>query len=80
MTPGVLVVLFSMTATMTSPLTAQDRCDRCSAKAYVRVAMPVGELLFCAHHARKHADALQDVATEIHDETHRLHDEEAAER
>ena len=57
---------------MTAPLTAQDRCDRCGARAYVRVALPVGELLFCAHHARKHADALEGVATSIQDETHKL--------
>ncbi len=31
-----------------------------------------GELLFCAHHARAHADALQDVAAEVIDETERL--------
>ncbi|MEE6281166.1 DUF7455 domain-containing protein [Georgenia sunbinii] len=57
---------------MTAPLTALDRCDRCGAQAYVRVALPVGELLFCAHHARKHADALEGVATSIQDETHKL--------
>ncbi|HLS49840.1 MAG TPA: hypothetical protein VK024_07575 [Actinomycetaceae bacterium] len=62
---------------MTAPLTAEDRCDRCGAQAYVRVALSGGELLFCAHHARKHADALQGVATSIHDETHRLHEEDA---
>ncbi|QDB79446.1 hypothetical protein FHE66_03280 [Georgenia sp. 311] len=57
---------------MTAPMTAQDRCDRCGAQAYVRVELPVGELLFCAHHARKHAEALEGVATAIQDETHRL--------
>lgn len=36
--------------------------------------MPVGELLFCAHHARKHGNALQGVATGIHDESHRLNE------
>jgi len=40
------------------PLTAMDLCDRCSAQAYVRVILPAGELLFCAHHSRQHADAL----------------------
>jgi len=39
-------------------LTAADRCDRCGAPAYVRAELPGGgELLFCAHHGRKHADA-----------------------
>ena len=31
-------------------LDATDRCDRCSAQAYVKVIGKVGELLFCAHH------------------------------
>lgn len=62
------------TATAPSaPLTAVDRCDRCGAQAYLRVHLQAGgELLFCAHHARKHAEALEGVATAIHDETHRL--------
>lgn len=60
-------------------LTAQDRCDACGAQAYVRVELASGELLFCAHHARKHADALARVALSIQDETARL-DEEAVQR
>ena len=59
-------------------MTALDRCDACGAQAYVRVQLETGELLFCAHHARKHADALQKVATDIHDETARLHAEEGS--
>lgn len=59
----------------TIQLTAQDRCDRCGARAYVRVELPVGELLFCAHHARQHTPALEEVATGILDETHLLHAE-----
>ena len=55
------------------PLTALDLCDRCGAQAYVRVVLPTaGELLFCAHHGRQHADALARVAVEIQDETDRL--------
>jgi hypothetical protein len=55
------------------PLTASDLCDRCGAPAYVRVMLPgSGELLFCAHHNRQHADALAKVAVEIQDETARL--------
>lgn len=61
-----------MTATTTVPLTAADRCDRCGARAYVRVVLPAGELFFCAHHGRKHAIALADVADYIQDETDRL--------
>ncbi len=57
----------------TKPLTASDICDRCGAPAYVRVLLPgSAELLFCAHHNRKHADALAKVAVEIQDETGRL--------
>ncbi|UFU04815.1 DUF7455 domain-containing protein [Ruania halotolerans] len=54
-------------------LTAADRCDACGAQAYVRVLLDAGELLFCAHHARKHSEKLTTVATHIQDETERLH-------
>ncbi len=67
-----------MNATVTDHLTATDRCDRCGARAYVRVVLPVGELLFCAHHGRKHADALREVAVAVHDESDRLHVDQAA--
>jgi hypothetical protein len=52
------------------PLTASDRCDRCGAQAYLRVTMAGGgELLFCAHHAHEHGDALRPLADCWHDET-----------
>lgn len=54
-------------------LTAADRCDRCSARAYVRVLLPnFLELLFCAHHNRQYASTLTKIAIEIHDETGQL--------
>jgi hypothetical protein len=54
-------------------LTTVDRCDRCGAQAYIRAVLPSRlELLFCAHHGRKHAPALAALAAEIHDETARL--------
>jgi len=57
----------------TPQFTALDRCDRCGAQAYVRVELVSGgELLFCAHHAREHADKLQQVAASIHDDSERL--------
>jgi len=59
-------------ATTTATLTAADRCDRCGAQSYVRVVLANGELLFCAHHARAHADKFTAIASEIHDETDRL--------
>lgn len=59
------------------PLTAADVCDRCGARAYVRVLLPgSAELLFCAHHARQHAEALAKVAVEIQDETNLLSEPE----
>ncbi len=58
----------------TAQLTAEDRCDRCGAQAYLRVALQAGgELLFCAHHAREHEDKLKEVAVTVVDETHKLH-------
>ncbi len=59
----------------TPQFTALDRCDRCGAQAYVRVELSSGgELLFCAHHAREHAEKLQLVASSIQDETGQLTD------
>ncbi|NII65632.1 hypothetical protein FHR89_000694 [Cellulomonas uda] len=40
--------------------------------------LPVGELLFCAHHAREHAPKFAELATEVHDETDRLLEEHGA--
>lgn len=56
-----------------STLTAEDRCDRCGAQAYLRVELASGlDLLFCAHHAREHGEKLKEVATTVVDETHKL--------
>ncbi|TCO51196.1 hypothetical protein EV646_101179 [Kribbella antiqua] len=58
-----------------STLSAADRCDRCGAQAYVRVTLTSGgELLFCAHHSREHAEKLRNIAITIHDETGKLED------
>lgn len=62
-----------MNTTMVPSLTSADRCDRCGARAYFRAVLASGgELLFCAHHGRKHLPALQDRCREIIDETDRL--------
>ena len=62
-----------------TPLSAVDRCDRCGAQAYLRVELAGGgELLFCAHHGREHADRLREVATSVHDETGKLVESVAA--
>jgi hypothetical protein len=56
-----------------APLTAADRCDRCGARAYIRVVLPGGgELLFCAHHGRAHEGALRAVEASIQDESRAL--------
>ncbi|MEU9884615.1 hypothetical protein AB0M95_08080 [Sphaerisporangium sp. NPDC051017] len=57
----------------TKPLTAVDRCDRCGAQAYIRASLPMGgELLFCAHHGRRHISALREKGADIQDESARL--------
>ena len=62
-----------MSATITEPLTAADRCDRCGAQAYLRVTLNSGgELFFCGHHGRAHSAKLNQVALKIHDETAKL--------
>ncbi len=37
-------------------LSANDRCDKCQAQAYVKVTGAAGELLFCNHHYNKIVD------------------------
>ena len=59
-------------------LTAADRCDACGAQAYVRVTVNGSELLFCAHHAKKHHEKLSSIATSWHDETDRLFEDQRA--
>ena len=62
-----------VTTALAPTLTVADRCDRCGARAYVRASLSSGgELLFCAHHGREHLPKLQDMTTEIQDETNRL--------
>ena len=60
-----------MTSTLLAPtdLTHADRCDRCGAQAFYRAVLASGELLFCAHHGRAHADRLAEVALELQDGT-----------
>lgn len=55
-----------------------DRCDGCSAQAYVKVLGVTGELFFCSHHYNKIVDnptgyeSLMKFAYEIIDERERL--------
>lgn len=59
-------------------LDANDRCDSCSAQAYVQIIGKVGDLLFCAHHYNKIMDnavgydKMMKFAVEIVDERDRL--------
>jgi hypothetical protein len=49
-----------------APPSASERCDRCRARAKVRVILPGGgDLVFCAHHARTYEDRIREVAIEI---------------
>lgn len=48
------------------PLTASDRCDRCSAAAKVRAVLPNGgELLFCRHHFNDHEARLVELQATV---------------
>lgn len=50
-------------------LTAQDRCDRCRAQAYVRIVLFSGlDLLFCAHHFAKHEGVLDHYTLRVKDQ------------
>lgn len=56
-------------------LTANDRCIRCSAQAYTGwVQDPTDDpLLWCAHHDREHAEALEATGwVRVIDERHKL--------
>jgi hypothetical protein len=53
-------------------LTVMDRCDRCSAQAWVKVSGVNGELLFCSHHYNKVEKNIKEWAFNIIDERERL--------
>ncbi|MFZ2624247.1 MAG: hypothetical protein WAX29_03270 [Propionibacterium sp.] len=60
----------STTAFEGTQLTAADRCDRCGARAHLKVLLANGgELLFCAHHARAHAEKIKQVAVRLEGDT-----------
>ena len=48
-------------------LTADDRCDRCSARALVRATLKNGALFFCGHHAKETGYTLLLQAVEVYD-------------
>jgi hypothetical protein len=61
-------------------LTIQDRCDRCTAQAFIKVVGAIGELLFCSHHYNKIIDnaigydAMMKFAYNVIDEREKLID------
>ena len=56
-----------VTTEVNRQLTAQDRCDACSAAAQVIVTFLNGELMFCGHHAKDKADSLRLKSVNIFD-------------
>ncbi len=55
-----------------TPLTRQDRCDRCNAAAQVRALLLTGDLLFCGHCGREAYKSLEKVAISIEDPFNQL--------
>ena len=58
-----------MTTATVAPhaFTAQDRCDRCGAQAFLRAVLTSGDLMFCAHHGRAYGDVLAAKALVVED-------------
>lgn len=58
-----------MTSTVDTkrPLSVEDRCDKCQARAMVRATFLTGELYFCGHHAKETGYTLPLKAIEIFD-------------
>ncbi|GIG60281.1 MULTISPECIES: DUF7455 domain-containing protein [Longispora] len=61
-----------MTPTLTPPTelatetAANERCDRCSAAAKLKVVLAGGgDLMFCGHHANKYAEDLVKIAVDF---------------
>lgn len=53
--------------TTARPITAEDRCDMCSARAAIRATLLTGELYFCGHHARETGYTLVQKAVKVYD-------------
>jgi hypothetical protein len=57
-------------------MNAMDRCDRCSAQAFMRAVFPDGaELLFCGHHGREYAPVLAGKGVELEDHTELINEQ-----
>lgn len=44
---------------LVNPLDKLGRCDKCTARAYMRAVNTTGTLLFCGHHGKKYQEALR---------------------
>ena len=55
-----------------------DRCDRCSAQAFVLAKLVAGELYFCGHHFVKHEEEIRNSAFEIIDERNFINERSAS--
>jgi len=66
-----------ITVTTTPRFTSLDRCDSCGAQAYIGATINGTELTFCAHHGHKSEAKLRALATAWHDESAKLHEEQA---
>jgi len=56
-----------VTTEVNRQLTANDRCDACSAAAQVIVTFINGELMFCGHHAKDKQESLKLKSVNIFD-------------
>ena len=56
------------TPTEAQILDSADRCDQCSARAYVRATFTSSDLLFCGHHFTKAEQQIRAVAKAVLDE------------
>lgn len=56
-------------------ITGFDKCDRCAAKAYIRVELFSGlDLVFCGHHFAEHREALEAIALRVENQMQELID------
>jgi hypothetical protein len=55
------------TVVQTRELTADDRCDLCSAAAQVVFTFLHGDLYFCGHHAKEKSTALLSQSIDLFD-------------
>jgi hypothetical protein len=58
-----------------SELTGFNQCDRCAAKAYIRVELFSGlDLVFCGHHYTEHREALEGATLRVENQLQELID------